>query len=255
MTLCNMTIEWGGRTCLIAPDEKVVSYCKGRSGAPAGDPWDQALVFWKNLFSDQDCVFDREVHIDCSTIGPQITWGTDPSQVIGIDEVVPSEHEVNVDASEKIKGALKYMGLSSGQAIAGLAVQRVFIGSCSNSRLSDLQEAANLVRGQKVAHGVTAIIVPGSNSVKLDAEKLGLDLIFKEAGFEWRNSGCSMCAGANEDVWAPGDRVISTTNRNFENRQGIGVRTHLSSAVMAAACAVAGKIVDAREFFNESFEK
>ncbi len=255
MTLCNMTIEWGGRTCLIAPDEKVISYCKGRSGAPAGDSWDQALVFWKNLFSDQNCVFDREVHIDCTTISPQITWGTDPSQVIGIDEFVPGENEVNVDELGKLKGALKYMGLHSGQAIAGQAVQRVFIGSCSNSRLSDLQEAANLVRGQKVAQGVTAIIVPGSNSVKLDAEKLGLDLIFKEAGFEWRNSGCSMCAGANEDVWAPGDRVISTTNRNFENRQGVGVRTHLSSAVMAAAAAVAGKIVDAREFFNESFEK
>jgi 3-isopropylmalate/(R)-2-methylmalate dehydratase large subunit len=255
MTLCNMTIEWGGRTCLIAPDEKVISYCKGRSGAPKGTQWDQAVNYWKTLFSDQDCAFDRQVQIDCTEISPQISWGTDPSQVIGIDELVPSEDDDNANSTEKLRGALKYMGLHSGQAIAGQVVQRVFIGSCSNSRLSDLSEAANLVRGRKVAQGVTAIIVPGSNSVKLEAEKLGFDLIFKEAGFEWRNSGCSMCAGANEDVWSPGDRVISTTNRNFENRQGVGVRTHLSSAVMAAAAAISGKIVDVRELFNEGTEK
>ena len=195
------------------------------------------------------------MQIDCTKISPQISWGTDPSQVIGIDELVPSEDDDNANSTEKLRGALKYMGLHSGQAIAGQVVQRVFIGSCSNSRLSDLSEAANLVRGRKVAQGVTAIIVPGSNSVKLEAEKLGFDLIFKEAGFEWRNSGCSMCAGANEDVWSPGDRVISTTNRNFENRQGVGVRTHLSSAVMAAAAAISGKIVDVRELFNEGTEK
>ncbi len=252
MTLCNMAIEWGGRTCLIAPDEKVISYCEGRSGAPKGEEWEQAVAWWQTLYSEPGALFDQEFNIDCSNIGPQITWGTDPSQVIGVDEMIPSPVTEETLSLEKINGALNYMGLQSGQPIAGQAVQRVFIGSCSNSRLSDLQEAAKLVRGQKVAQGVTAIIVPGSNTVKLEAERLGLDLVFKEAGFEWRNSGCSMCAGANEDVWSPGDRVVSTTNRNFENRQGVGVRTHLSSAVMAAAAAIAGKIVDVRAFLNES---
>jgi len=242
MTLCNMTIEWGGRTCLVAPDEKTIAWCQGRANAPSGAAWDEAVAWWRTLATDADASFDREITIDCSDVAPQLTWGTDPSQAIAVDEPVPS------DAQERTTAALGYMGVQPGAPLLGVPVDRVFIGSCSNSRLPDLRSAAAVVRGRKVAAGVKAIVVPGSSTIKREAEREGLDRIFLEAGFEWRNAGCSMCAGANGDIGEPGERVVSTTNRNFENRQGRGVRTHLASPVMAAAAAVAGRIVDVRDW-------
>jgi 3-isopropylmalate/(R)-2-methylmalate dehydratase large subunit len=242
MTLCNMTIEWGGRTCLIAPDEKTIAWVRGRPNAPTGAAWDEAVAWWRTLASDADAKFDREITIDCSHVAPQVTWGTDPSQAIGVDEPVPGGSE------ERTTAALAYMDVQPGAPLAGTPVDRVFIGSCSNSRLPDLRAAAAVVRDRKVAPGVKAIVVPGSSTVKREAEREGLDRIFVAAGFEWRNAGCSMCAGANGDVGQPGERVVSTTNRNFENRQGRGVRTHLASAEMAAAAALAGRIVDVRDW-------
>lgn len=242
MTLCNMTIEWGGRTCLIAPDEKTIAWCRGRLNAPTGAAWDEAVAWWRTLPTDADATFDREITIDCSKVAPQVTWGIDPSQAIGVDEPVPGGSE------ERTTAALAYMGVEAGAPIAGVPVDRVFIGSCANSRLPDLRAAAAVVRDRKVAPGVKAIVVPGSSTVKREAEREGLDRIFLAAGFEWRNAGCSMCAGANGDVGQPGERVVSTTNRNFENRQGRGVRTHLASAEMAAAAALAGRIVDVRDW-------
>lgn len=242
MTLCNMTIEWGGRTCLIAPDEKTIAWCRGRLNAPTGAAWDEAVAWWRTLPTDADAQFDREITIDCSQVAPQVTWGIDPSQAIGVNEAVPGGTE------ERTTAALAYMGVEAGAPIAGVPVDRVFIGSCANSRLPDLRAAAAVVRDRKVAPGVKAIVVPGSSTVKREAEREGLDRIFLDAGFEWRNAGCSMCAGANGDVGQPGERVVSTTNRNFENRQGRGVRTHLASAEMAAAAALAGRIVDVRDW-------
>ena len=251
MTLCNMTIEWGGRTCLIAPDEKVLAYCKGRAAAPKGQEWDDAVAWWQTLETDIHASFDHEIDIDCSDVAPQITWGTDPAQSIGVTEIIPSPLAVEASGQARTQGALDYMGLVSGDEIRGIPIDRVFIGSCSNSRLSDLRLAAGVVRGRRVASGVTAIVVPGSSTVKREAESEGLDKVFIDAGFEWRNSGCSMCAGANGDVGQAGERVVSTTNRNFENRQGRGVRTHLASAAMAAAAAVSGCIVDVRDLLPQ----
>ena len=245
MTLCNMTIEWGARTCLIAPDDKTIAYCHGRPAAPKGAQWDEAVAWWRTLPTDADAVFDSEIDISCGDIGPQITWGTDPGQAIGVNERIPAAQAGGGDARNE--AALAYMGLQAGASLAGTPVDRVFIGSCANSRLSDLRLAADVVRGRHVAAGVTAIVVPGSSTIKRDAEREGLDKVFLAAGFEWRNAGCSMCAGANGDVGQAGERVISTTNRNFENRQGRGVRTHLAGPAMAAAAAVAGCIVDVRE--------
>lgn len=244
LTLCNLTIEWGARTCLIAPDEKTIAWCAGRRAAPTGELWDAAVAWWRTLPSDPDAHFDKELRLDCSRLEPQISWGTDPSQVIGITEAVPEPDSTK--SGGKTQRALQYMGLAAGGSLIGVPVQRVFIGSCSNSRISDLRQAAALAKGRKVAPGVNAIIVPGSLAVKQQAESEGLDLIFKEAGFEWRGSGCSMCAGTNGDVGLSGERCISTTNRNFENRQGEGVRTHLASPAMAVAAAVTGKITDVR---------
>jgi 3-isopropylmalate/(R)-2-methylmalate dehydratase large subunit len=247
LTLCNLTIEWGARTGLIAPDDVTFAYCAGRPGAPSGAEWDAALSWWRTLATDPDAKFDREVEIDCAALEPQITWGTDPGQVIGVSERIPDPKEIEPSEQPKLEGALDYMGLAPGAQIAGLPVDRVFIGSCANARLSDLRIAAAIVRGRKVATNVKAIIVPGSSAVKQAAEQEGLDDVFLSAGFEWRDSGCSMCAGANGDTAQPGERCISTTNRNFENRQGRGVRTHLASPAMAAAAAIAGRIVDVRE--------
>lgn len=247
LTLCNLTIEWGARTSLIAPDEKTFAYCAGRPGAPTGADWDAAVTWWRTLFTDPDASFDREVRIDCTRLEPQITWGTDPGQVVGVSEQIPDPRAVDESQQPKLQKALDYMGLSPGSRIAGLPVDRVFIGSCSNSRLSDLRTAASIVRGRKVADGVKAVIVPGSSTVKRLAESEGLADVFLSAGFEWHESGCSMCAGANGETAKPGERCISTTNRNFENRQGRGVRTHLASPAMAAAAAIAGHIVDVRE--------
>ena len=251
MTLCNMTIEWGGRTCLIAPDEKTFAFCEGRPGAPTGPVWAEALAWWRTLVTDADACFDAEVHIDCSAVAPQITWGTDPSQAIGVNGTIPDPANQAQGEQARTTHALGYMGLAAGAQIAGLPVDRVFIGSCSNSRLSDLRLAASVVRGRRVAAGVKAVVVPGSSAVKRDAEREGLDVIFRDAGFEWHHSGCSMCAGANGDIGAPGERCVSTTNRNFENRQGRGVRTHLAGPAMAAAAALAGCIVDVREWLQE----
>lgn len=242
MALCNMTIEWGGRTSLVAPDETTFAWCQGRPNAPKGAEWDAAVAWWRTLPTDADARFDHEITIDANIVGPQVTWGTDPSQTIGVNEHVPAP------ASAGDSRALDYMGLQAGAPITGVPVHRVFIGSCASSRLPDLRAAAELVRNRHVAPGVQAIVVPASSSIKRAAEQEGLDQVFQAAGFEWRNAGCSMCAGANGDVGTAGERVVSTTNRNFENRQGRGVRTHLASPVMAAAAALAGHIVDVRDW-------
>ncbi|MCK9916016.1 3-isopropylmalate dehydratase large subunit [Microbacteriaceae bacterium K1510] len=248
LTLCNMTIEWGARTAVIAPDANTFAWCANRRGAPEGDDWHAAMAWWTTLFSDADAVFDREVRISCDDIEPQITWGTDPEQVVAISENVPTLQQVL--NPEKGRHSMQYMGLNPGQSLIGLPVHRVFIGSCSNSRLSDLRAAAKLARGRKVADGVKAIVVPGSSTVKRLAEAEGIAATFIDAGFEWRESGCSMCAGANGDIGVAGERVVSTTNRNFENRQGRGVRTHLASPATAVAVALTGHITDVRDLMK-----
>jgi len=248
LTLCNMTIEFGARTGIIAPDRKTFDWCEGRPWAPKGEQWRAAVEWCRSLATDSDARFDREVHIDCSSLAPQLTWGTDPGQVAAVSGVVPDPELAEPERQQAIRRAIDYMGLKPGQPIAGLPVHRVFIGSCTNARLSDLQSAAEVVRGRRVADGVVAFVVPGSSAVKRQAEAAGLDRVFADAGFEWHESGCSMCAGTNGDLGKPGERCISTSNRNFENRQGPGVRTHLASPAMAAAAAIAGCIVDVREF-------
>lgn len=247
MTICNMTIEAGARTGIIAPDEKVFKYLEGRLYSPRD--FDKAVEYWKTLKTDDGAKFDAEMFFDISDIEPQITWGTRPSDVIPISGTVPypEDFEDPVDA-EHARRALNYMGLSPGTKITKVKIDRVFIGSCTNARLSDLIAAAELIRGKKVAPWVRAMVVPGSQLVKAEAEKLGIDKIFKEAGFEWRNSGCSMCLGMNPDILAPGERCVSTSNRNFEGRQGRGGRTHLASPLTAAASAIKGYITDPREF-------
>ena len=247
-TLCNMTIEMGARTGIIAPDERVVTWLAGRPLAPAGRAWDAAARTWSTLHSDPDACFDRELAMDCSTLEPQVTWGTDQSMVIAVGGRIPDPAAAEPARAAAMRRALDYMGLEPGTPIAGLAIDRVFIGSCTNARLEDLEAAARIARGRHVAANVRAIVVPGSSAVKRAAEARGLDRIFRAAGFEWHESGCSMCAGSNGDLAARGARVVSTSNRNFENRQGPGVRTHLTGPAMAAAAAVAGKIVDVAQF-------
>jgi 3-isopropylmalate/(R)-2-methylmalate dehydratase large subunit len=247
MTLCNLNIEMGGRSGLIAPDESTLSWLAGRPFAPNGEMWDRALARWRTLKSDADAQFDREFSLDCATLEPQITWGTDPSQVVGIRGRVPDPAKAEPARRGAFESALAYMGIEPGMALAGLPVQRVFIGSCTNSRLTDLEAAANIVRGRRIADGVVAMVVPGSTSVKRAAEAAGLDRLFRDAGFSWGESGCSMCAGGNGDRGAPGERCVSTTNRNFEHRQGPRVRTHLASPETAAASALAGRIADVRQ--------
>ena len=250
MTLCNMTIEWGGRTCLIAPDAKTIDWCRGRRGAPQGQAWDEAVAWWQTLHSDADAVFDEEHHLDCSGLSPQLTWGTDPAQAMGIDETVPQPLALGASAQERASRALAYMAVAAGQPLVGLPIDRVFIGSCSNARLPDLRLAAQVVKGRRVAAGVQALVVPGSSTIKRQAEAEGLDQIFLQAGFEWHEAGCSMCAGANGDIGSPGQRCVATSNRNFENRQGRDVRTHLASPAMAAAAAVTGHLVDVRRLME-----
>jgi len=248
MTLCNMSIEWSCRTCIIAPDQKTIQWCANRNQTPKGKDWEEALKYWETLRSGVDCHFDKELSIDCSSLAPQITWGTEPSQVLEIGDRVPQSPELDNNLKTQYEKATAYMGVSPGQDLKELSVNRVFIGSCSNSRINDLRDVAKLVKGRKVASHVKALIVPGSTATKQQAEQEGLDIIFKDAGFEWHKSGCSMCAGANGEVGQMGERCISTSNRNFENRQGRGVRTHLASPQMAAAAALAGHIVDSREY-------
>jgi 3-isopropylmalate/(R)-2-methylmalate dehydratase large subunit len=247
MTLCNLNIEMGGRSGFVAPDEKTFAWLAGRPYTPKGAMWDRALDYWRTLATDDDAAFDREVVLDCNALEPQITWGTDPSQVVGISGRVPDPAAIDANRREAAESAFAYMGLTPGTALAGLPIDRVFIGSCTNSRLPDLEVAAAVVRGRRVAQGVSAMVVPGSSSVKREAEAVGLDRVFRDAGFFWGESGCSMCAGGNGDRGAPGERCVSTTNRNFENRQGAKVRTHLASPATAAASAIAGRIADVRQ--------
>jgi 3-isopropylmalate/(R)-2-methylmalate dehydratase large subunit len=250
MTLCNLNIEMGGRSGFVAPDEMTFAWIAGRPFAPQSAQWDHALANWRTLTTDEDAAFDREVALDCAALGPQITWGTDPSQVVDISGRVPEPGAVDPSRRAAAESAFAYMGLTPGTPLAGLPVDRVFIGSCTNSRLPDLQVAAAVVRGRHVAAGVVAMVVPGSSSVKREAEAAGLDRIFRDAGFFWGESGCSMCAGGNGDRGQPGDRCVSTTNRNFENRQGLKVRTHLASPATAAATAIAGRITDVRQLLS-----
>jgi 3-isopropylmalate/(R)-2-methylmalate dehydratase large subunit len=247
LTLCNLSIEMGAKIGTIAPDERTFAYLEGRPYAPKGALWDQALAYWRTLPTDDGAVFDREVRIDAATVAPQITWGTSPQDVIAVDQVVP-DPATGGDAERRdaIAAALAYMDLAPGKPIAGTRVDRVFIGSCTNSRFADLERAAAIARGRHVAAHVEAWVVPGSQAVKREAEAAGLDRIFLDAGFQWREPGCSLCVGANGEMVGPGQRCISTSNRNFVGRQGPGARTHRASPAMAAAAAIAGAIIDVR---------
>ncbi|WML28748.1 3-isopropylmalate dehydratase large subunit [Neobacillus sp. OS1-32] len=249
MTVCNMSIEGGARAGLISPDDTTIEYLRGRKYVPQGEAFEAAAARWKALATDEGAVYDAVVEIDAAEVEPQVTWGTNPGMCIPVTANVPSPEDTE-KASEKdeIKRALEYMGLEAGQPISSVKIDHVFIGSCTNSRLSDLRKAAEVIRGKRVAPSVKAIVVPGSFSVKLAAEKEGLDQVFTEAGFEWRDSGCSMCLGMNDDIIPSGERCASTSNRNFEGRQGKGARTHLVSPEMAAAAAIAGHFVDVRKF-------
>jgi len=253
MTICNMSIEGGARAGLIAPDEITYNYLRGRKYAPTESELDKLIEFWKsNLKSDDNVGFDRVESINVDKLAPQISWGTNPSMVVDITDSVPSPEQYAKSDENKRKlaiRALEYMDLEPGIPMIDVHVDRVFIGSCTNSRLEDLLEASLVVKGRKVSPNVRAMVVPGSQKVKLQAEKIGLDKIFQDAGFEWRESGCSMCLGMNPDILLPGERCASTSNRNFEGRQGSGGRTHLVSPVMAAACAIEGHFVDVRNWF------
>ncbi len=248
MTLTNMAVEAGARSAIISPDDKTVDYLRGRPFAPKGEEWDEAVKSWRSLATDPGARFDRKFEMDVSSIEPQVTWGTSPAMVLSVNGVVPdpSEYEDKVMRAS-VEKALKYMGLKPGTKITDISIDRVFIGSCTNARLYDLIQAARVVKGRNVKSGVRAMVVPGSQLVKRNAERLGLHRIFIDAGFEWRNSGCSLCIGMNEDRLSPGERCASTSNRNFENRQGPGGRTHLVSPMMAAATAIEGRFVDVRE--------
>jgi 3-isopropylmalate/(R)-2-methylmalate dehydratase large subunit len=248
MTVSNMTIEAGARAGLIAPDEKTFTYVEGRPRAPKGADWDRALAYWKTLPTDEGAVFDKEVSLDAAEIAPQVTWGTNPEEVAPINGVVPDPADApNEDRRRMMQRSLDYMGLQPGMAMTDIAIDRAFIGSCTNSRIEDIEAAAAVARGRHVADGVEAMVVPGSGLVKQEAEARGLDRIFKEAGFEWREPGCSMCVAMNGDAIRPGQRCASTSNRNFEGRQGRDGRTHLASPAMVAAAAVTGRLTDIRE--------
>ncbi|UVK84648.1 3-isopropylmalate dehydratase large subunit [Pseudomonas sichuanensis] len=254
MTICNMSIEAGARVGLVATDATTVAYVEGRPYAPKGEQWKQAVESWKDLVSDEDAVFDTVVELDASQIKPQVSWGTSPEMVLAVDQRVPDPAaEADLIKRGSIERALKYMGLSANQAITDIQLDRVFIGSCTNSRIEDLRAAAEIARGRKVASSVKqAIVVPGSGLVKAQAEREGLDKIFLEAGFEWREPGCSMCLAMNPDRLESGEHCASTSNRNFEGRQGAGGRTHLVSPAMAAAAAVTGHFIDVRELIQGS---
>jgi 3-isopropylmalate/(R)-2-methylmalate dehydratase large subunit len=250
MTLCNMAIEGGARAGLVAPDAKTVEYLKGRPYAPKGADWERAVAYWETLKSDADAVFDAVVELDAARIEPQVTWGTSPEQVLPIGGRVPNPaREADPQKRAGIERALQYMGLAADTPLADIKLDKVFIGSCTNSRIEDLRAAAAVARGRKKAANVQQVlIVPGSGIVKRQAEAEGLDKVFIAAGFEWREPGCSMCLAMNADRLAPGERCASTSNRNFEGRQGAGGRTHLVSPAMAAAAAIAGHFVDIRKF-------
>ncbi len=249
MTVCNMSIEWGARAGMVAPDETAFAWFEGRPGGPAD--LEAAVEAWRALPSDEGAVYDREEVVDAAALAPQVTWGTHPGMVAPVTGRVPSPEDVAREDAEGVRRALEYMGLQGGEAIEDIAIDAVFIGSCTNGRLPDLRAAAQVVRGRRVAGGVRAMVVPGSMQVKAEAEREGLDEVFRSAGFEWRDAGCSMCLAMNDDVLAEGERCASTSNRNFEGRQGKGGRTHLVSPPMAAAAAIAGHLVDVRAFDAE----
>ena len=251
MTICNMTIEGGARAGLIEPDQKIFDYLKGRPMAPKKENWDKALDYWSKLKSDNDASFDKEVTLDGKDIMPMVTWGTSPQDVISIDGRIPNpENEADEDRKNSIERSLKYMGLKPGTAIKDVKIDKVFIGSCTNGRIEDLRDAAKIIKNKKIAQHVYAMVVPGSGLVKQQAEQEGLDKVFKESGFDWREPGCSMCLAMNADKLKPEERCASTSNRNFEGRQGRGGRTHLVSPGMAAAAAISGSLDDVRKFQN-----
>ncbi|MXQ13456.1 3-isopropylmalate dehydratase large subunit [Microvirga makkahensis] len=249
MTICNMSIEGGARAGMVAPDEKTYAYLKDRPKAPKGDAWDAAVRYWDSLRTDEGAFFDTEIRLDAANLPPIVTWGTSPEDVISVAGVVPNPDDIQDENKRLSKWrALEYMGLTPGTKITDIELDRVFIGSCTNGRIEDLRAVAQVVQGKKVHERVNAMIVPGSGIVKMQAEAEGLDKIFKEAGFDWREPGCSMCLAMNADRLAPGERCASTSNRNFEGRQGFKGRTHLVSPAMAAAAAIAGRFVDIRTF-------
>ncbi|HUJ96022.1 MAG TPA: 3-isopropylmalate dehydratase large subunit [Terriglobales bacterium] len=249
MTLCNMSIEAGARAGMVAPDETTFQYMHGRRYAPKNGEWGAAIARWRNLPSDPGAHYDRVIEIEASELSPFVTWGTNPGMVVPVRGHVPELHELSTEADRRAAERMfEYMGLQPGEPIASIPVDRVFIGSCTNSRLEDLQAAARVAKGYRVSPKVRAMVVPGSQTVKRAAEKEGLDRIFRDAGFEWRESGCSMCLGMNPDILQPGERCASTSNRNFEGRQGRGGRTHLVSPMMAAAAAIVGHFTDIREW-------
>jgi 3-isopropylmalate/(R)-2-methylmalate dehydratase large subunit len=240
MTICNMSIEWGARVGMVAPDETTFAYLEGRPHAPRGADWEDAIGAWRGLASDEDAPFQQEVRLDAASLEPCVTWGTNPGQAVPVGDRVPEP------ADENQERALRYMALRPGTAMEDIAIDRVFIGSCTNARLEDLRAAAAVIQGRRVHRSVQALVVPGSTQIKLAAEAEGLDRVFRDAGFEWRDAGCSMCLGMNPDILQPGERCASTSNRNFEGRQGAGGRTHLLSPPMAAAAALTGHLVDVR---------
>jgi 3-isopropylmalate/(R)-2-methylmalate dehydratase large subunit len=250
MTVCNMAIEAGARAGMVAVDDVTINYVKGRPLAPSGPTWDAAVTYWRTLKSDPDAKFDREVKLDAREIKPQVTWGTSPEMVVTVDDAVPDpEKERDSTKREGMERALVYMGLKPRTRITDIKLDKIFIGSCTNSRIEDLRLAASVVKGRRIAPNIRlAMVVPGSGMVKVQAEKEGLDKVFRDAGFEWREPGCSMCLGMNDDRLSAGERCASTSNRNFEGRQGEGSRTHLVSPAMAAAAAIAGHFVDVREW-------
>ena len=247
MTVCNMAIEGGARAGLIAPDEKTFEYCKGRPHAPKGAAWEQAIEYWKTLFTDESAYFDKIIEINGEDIAPVVTWGTSPEDVLPITEIVPAPENFQGGKIEAVKRSLDYMGLTAGQKLTDIKIDTVFIGSCTNGRIEDLRAAAKILEGKKVKDGMRAMVVPGSGLVRAQAEEEGLADIFKQAGFEWRLAGCSMCLAMNPDQLSEGERCASTSNRNFEGRQGYKGRTHLVSPEMAAAAAVTGHLTDVRE--------
>ncbi|MDB2455937.1 3-isopropylmalate dehydratase large subunit [Candidatus Actinomarina sp.] len=248
MTICNMSIEGGARAGMIAPDNVTFNYLKNKNYAPKETDWDDAIAEWKELYSDESATFDKVITIDADELEPSISWGTNPSQVIFVNDTIPHPDDFeNESEKEAATRALEYMDLEPGEKISEIQLDRVFIGSCTNGRIEDLREVAEVVKGKKVAETISAMIVPGSTLVKKQAEEEGLDKIFTESGFDWREAGCSMCLGMNPDILSPGERCASTSNRNYEGRQGVGGRTHLVSPKMAAAAALHGKFVDIRE--------
>ena len=250
MTVCNMAIEGGARAGLIAPDEKTYEYCKGRPHSPKGTSWEMALAYWKTLFSDSDAVFDKVVTIKGEDIAPLVTWGTSPEDVLPITATIPDPESFSGGKIEAVRRSLEYMGLEAGQKLSEIEIDTVFIGSCTNGRIEDLRAASEILKGKKIKDGMRAMVVPGSGLVRLQAEEEGIAEIFREAGFEWRLAGCSMCLAMNPDQLAEGERCASTSNRNFEGRQGYRGRTHLVSPAMAAAAAITGKLTDVREIIQ-----